>query len=72
MPHLDNRLLVTACGRTTERRYGDSTSYTCQLAALAATLLHGAAFGFPIDDSVATAELIDECCRRAGPTPRGA
>ncbi len=72
VPHMDNRLLITTDGHTTEQTYGDKTSYTYQLAHLAATVQHGAPFAFTIDDSVATAELIDECYRRAGLTPRGA
>jgi hypothetical protein len=68
---MDNRLLVTVGGQTTEHRYGDKTSYTYQLAYLAATLREGAPFAFTISDSVTNAELIDECYRRAGLRARG-
>ena len=72
VPHLDNRLLVTAGGLTTAQPHGDKSSYTYQLADLAATLQDGRPFAFTIDDSVRNAELIDECYHRAGLRPRGA
>jgi len=69
--HLDNRLLVTTNGQTTEEVLGDQTSYTYQLAALAAALRGGPDFPAGIDGSVVNADLIDECYRRAGLAPRG-
>jgi predicted dehydrogenase len=71
MPHLDNRLVITRDGRTTEETLGDQTSYTYQLAHLADTLRDGTPFLIDIDDSVSNAELIDACYRRAGLSPRG-
>jgi len=71
VPHLDNRLLVTTNGQTTEEVLGDQTSYTYQLAALAAALRGGPDFPAGIDGSVVNADLIDECYRRAGLAPRG-
>jgi len=70
VPHLDNRLIITKDGQTVEERIGDQTSYTYQLAHLTDTLRNGKPFLIDIDDSVANAELIDTCYRRAGLTPR--
>jgi predicted dehydrogenase len=72
VPHLDNRLLVTRDGRTTQEVLGDQTSYACQLARLAGALQGGPPFPASqgVDGSVANAELIDECYRRAGLSPR--
>jgi hypothetical protein len=72
VPHMDNRLLVTRNGITSQEILGDQTSYTYQLARFADALGADAAFPSGIDGSVANAELIDECYRRAGLTPRGA
>jgi predicted dehydrogenase len=71
VPAMDNRLLLTVDGQTTERTHGDRTSYTYQLTALANTIREGAPYAFTLDDSIANAELIDECYRRTGLTPRG-
>lgn len=71
VPHMDNRLLVTRNGRTSQEVLGDQTSYTYQLARLAGALRGGQPFPAGIDESVANAELIDECYRRAGLSPRG-
>jgi predicted dehydrogenase len=71
VPHLDNRLVLTRGGRTSQEVLGDQTSYTYQLARLAGALRGGAPFPAGIDGSVANAELIDECYRRAGLPPRG-
>jgi hypothetical protein len=70
VPHTDNRLLVTRDGRTSEEVLGDQTSYTYQLARLADALQGGQPFPPGIDGSVANAELIDECYRQAGLSPR--
>nr|WP_296076221.1 Gfo/Idh/MocA family oxidoreductase [uncultured Actinoplanes sp.] len=66
VPHLDNRLGVTRHGETSVAVLGDQTSYTYQLARIAASLTDRAS----LDGPVANAELIDECYRRAGLTPR--
>jgi predicted dehydrogenase len=71
VPHMDNRLLVVSNGRTSEEVLGDRTSYTYQLARLADSLQGGPPFPSDIDAAVANAELIDECYRRAGLSPRG-
>ena len=70
VPHTDNRLVVTRDGRTSEEALGDQTSYTYQLARLADALQGGQPFPASIDGSVANAELIDECYRRSGLSPR--
>ena len=70
VPHTDNRLRVTRHGRTSEEVLGDQTSYTYQLACLADSLQGGLPFPADIDGSVANAELIDECYRQAGLSPR--
>lgn len=70
VPHLDNRLMVTRNGRTSEQVLGDQTSYTYQLARLADALQNGQPFPADIDGSVANAELIDECYRRVRLSPR--
>ena len=70
VPHLDNRLLITREGHTAQEVLGDATSYTYQLARVAEVLRVGAPYPAAIDGSVATADLIDECYRRAGRTPR--
>jgi hypothetical protein len=71
VPHLDNRLLVTRDGQSDTEVHGEQTSYTYQLAALAATLRESAPFLLPDGDAVANAELIDECYRAAGLALRG-
>lgn len=71
VPHMDNRLLVTEGSGTVEQAHGEHTSYAYQLAAVADSIRTGGPFAFTLDDSVANAELIDECYRRAGLRPRG-
>lgn len=70
VPHMDNRLVITRGGETGEEVLGQHTSYTYQLARLADALHGGQPFPTDIEWSVATAELIDECYRRAGLSPR--
>ena len=71
VPHLDNRLIITRDGRTTQETLGNQTSYTYQLAHLADTLRDSTPFLIDMDDSVSNAELIDACYRSAGLSPRG-
>src|SRR5262249_31348157 len=70
VPHVDNRLLLTRNGRTSEEVLGDRTSYTYQLARLVDAVRGGPPFPADVARSVANAELIDECYRRAGLSPR--
>jgi hypothetical protein len=62
---------VTRNGQTSEEVLGDQTSYTYQLARLAGALQDGEPVPGDIDGSVANADLIDECYRRTGLSPRG-
>lgn len=72
VPHLDPRLLLTREGRATaENLGGNQTSYAYQLAAVTETLPGAAPFLVDLDDAVANAELVDQCYRSAGPSPRG-
>jgi predicted dehydrogenase len=70
VPHMDNRLVVTRGDRTSEEVWGDRTSYTYQLARVADFLGDEAVFRADLDGSVANAELVDDCYRQAGLTPR--
>lgn len=70
VPHMDNRLRVTRHGVTSEEVLGEHTSYTYQLASLADSLQGRLPLPTDIDGSVANAELVDECYRRAGLSPR--
>jgi predicted dehydrogenase len=71
VPHLDNRIVVTRDGHTEEERHGEHTSYTYQLARLADALADGGPPPEELAGSIANAELVDECYRRAGLRPRG-
>jgi predicted dehydrogenase len=64
VPGFDPRITVTRRGGTSDEVLGDRTSYTYQLARFAES-------SPSLDESVATAELVDECYRRARLTPRG-
>ena len=66
VPHTDNRIMVTRDDRTSEEVIGDQTFYSYQLTRLASVPQGGPPFPAGIDASVASAELIDECYRRAG------
>ena len=70
IPHMDNRLLLTRNGRTSQEVLGDQTSYTYQLARIADALQGGQPFPVSINESVANADLIDQCYRQAGLSPR--
>lgn len=70
VPHLDNRLVSTHGGETREEAIGTETSYTHQLAYVADVLHAGAPYPPALDWSLTNAELIDECYRRAGLSPR--
>ena len=64
VPHMDNRILRNS-GRGDEV-HGDQTSYTYQLAGVAAFLQGSGPVPVDIDESVAIADLIDECYLRSG------
>lgn len=71
VPHQDNRLLLTRDGHTEVEVHGDQTSYTYQLARVAAVLAAGPPYPADVDGSVATADLVDQCYLAAGLDPRG-
>jgi len=70
VPHTGNRLVLTRNGQAGEEVLGDQTSYTYQLDRLARALQHGEPVTAGIDEAVANADLIDQCYRRAGLSPR--
>lgn len=57
-------------GHTDEEVLGDATSYTYQLARVADVIWAGAPYPSDVNGSIVTADLMDECYRRAGLTPR--
>ena len=64
-------IVTTATGTRTEE-LGRRSSYTYQLEAFAAHLRDGAPLPTDADDAVANMQLIDNCYRAAGLTPRPA
>ena len=69
-PHLDDRVFVsTPDGRRVEE-LGRRSSYTYQLEALRAHLRDGAPLPIDADDAVANMQLVDDCYRAAGFSPR--
>jgi predicted dehydrogenase len=71
-PHTDDRIVVTTAAGTRTEELGRRSSYTYQLEAFAAHLRAGAPLPTGADDAVATMQLIDDCYRAAGLTPRPA
>jgi predicted dehydrogenase len=69
-PHIDDRVFVsTPDGRRVEE-LGRRSSYTYQLEALRAHLRDGAPLPIDADDAVANMQLVDDCYRAAGFSPR--
>jgi predicted dehydrogenase len=70
-PHLDDRVFVSAApdGERVEE-LGRRSSYTYQLEALRAHLRDGAPLPIDADDAVASMQLVDDCYRAAGFSPR--
>jgi predicted dehydrogenase len=66
LPHLDDRLLVTADGERRVEQLGTRSSYAYQLEAFAAGVRDGAPVATDADDAVASAELVDATYRAAG------
>jgi hypothetical protein len=66
VPHMDNRILRDQGDET----HGGQTSYTYQLAGIADFRQGIRSVPVDIDESVAIADLIDGCYRRAGLRPR--
>jgi predicted dehydrogenase len=71
-PHHDARIFVTTAAGTRTEELGRRSSYTYQLEAFAAHLRDGAPLPTDADDAVANMQLIDDCYRAAGLTPRPA
>lgn len=71
-PHQDDRIVVTTTAGTRTEELGRRSSYSYQLEAFAAHLRDGAPLPTGADDAVASMQLIDDCYRAAGLTPRPA
>ena len=71
-PHQDDRVVVTTAAGTRTEALGRRSSYTYQLEAFAAHLRQGAPLPTDADDAVANMQLIDDCYRAAGLSPRPA
>jgi predicted dehydrogenase len=69
-PHIDDRLTVTTRDGTHVEELGKRSSYTYQLEALRTHLREGAPLLLDADDAVETMQLIDDCYRAAGFSPR--
>jgi predicted dehydrogenase len=69
-PHLDDRIIVTTPDGERVEELGRRSSYTYQLEALRAHLREGARLPIDLDDAVETMQLIDDCYRIAGFSPR--
>lgn len=69
-PAEDDRLTLSTPGGTTVEHHGTRPSYSYQLEAFAAHVLHGAALPFGVDDAVANMALVDAAYRAAGLDPR--
>ncbi|MFB9375741.1 Gfo/Idh/MocA family protein [Kineococcus gynurae] len=69
-PQLDDRLLVRVDGAERVEHLGARTSYTYQLAAVAAHLNDGVPFRTDAADAVVAMELVDACYTAAGMAPR--
>jgi predicted dehydrogenase len=71
VPQLYNRLTVKVDGRATRERVRGEATYTYQLRAFAAAVLHGEPTLTPAADAVTTMRLIDDIYRAAGLPLRG-
>jgi len=70
-PHLYNRLTVTADGYTRRERVSGESTFTYQLRAFAAAVLHGDPVLTTPEDAVANMTVIDSVYRAAGLPLRG-
>jgi predicted dehydrogenase len=71
-PHVDDRIMVVTRDGERVEELGKRSSYTYQLEALRRHLREGAALPIDTDDAMETSQLIDDCYRAAGLTPRPA
>jgi predicted dehydrogenase len=69
-PHDDDRLTLRTPTGTTVERLGTRPSYTYQLEAFAAHVLHGAPLPIDVSDAVENMAYVDAAYRAAGMTPR--
>jgi len=69
-PHNDDRLIVTTADESRTEHLGSRSSYTYQLEAFSRAVRTGEPTRTDAAGAVATMQLIDECYRRAGFTPR--
>ena len=69
-PHDDDRLTINTPAGTTVERLGTKPSYTYQLEAFAAHVLHGAPLPLDTTDAVENMAYVDAAYRAAGMTPR--
>jgi predicted dehydrogenase len=71
-PHQDDRIVVTTAAGTRTEALGRRSSYTYQLEAFAAHLRQGTPLPTDADDAVVNMQLVDDCYRAAGLSPRPA
>jgi len=71
-PHQDDRIVVTTAAGTRTEELGRRSSYTYQLEAFAAHLRQGTPLPTDADDALVNMQLIDDCYRAAGLSPRPA
>ena len=71
-PHQDDRIVVTTAAGARTEALGRRSSYTYQLEAFAAHLRQGTPLPTDADDAVLNMQLIDDCYRAAGLSPRPA
>jgi predicted dehydrogenase len=71
-PHQDDRIVVTTAAGTRTEELGRRSSYTYQLEAFAAHLRQGTPLPTDADDAVVNMQLVDDCYRAAGLSPRPA
>ena len=71
-PHQDDRIVVTTAAGTRTEELGRRSSYTYQLEAFAVHLRQGTPLPTDADDAVVNMQLVDDCYRAAGLSPRPA
>ena len=69
-PHQDDRIIVTTAAGTRTEKLGRRLSYTYQLEAFATHIRGGVQPPTDTDNAVGNMQLIDNCYRAAGLTPR--
>jgi predicted dehydrogenase len=69
-PNDDDRVTIRTAGGTTVEKLGTRASYTYQLEALAAHILHGAQLPIGVADAVQNMTYVDAAYRAAGMEPR--